>query len=67
MLYGDGMVRLAERVYFFRELYRNEGDVVVDGEICYCDKAKYPRGERLGIRRCVNGFYLDRICLKVAA
>jgi len=61
----DGTVRFAERVSFHKALCPKSNDPVVelsvDGRTLYLDKAKYERGAELGIRRCINGFYIDSI------
>ena len=68
----DNTVYLSERVSFFDHICRNNSsrDVVIEieinGEIIYCDKAKYEEAQNLGVRRCLNGFYLDSIQLKSA-
>lgn len=60
---SDGTVRLCERVFFFEDLYPGVGDAVVeiaiDGQVRYCDKAKYEESEGIGVLRCTNGFYID--------
>jgi GNAT superfamily N-acetyltransferase len=63
----DNVIHLGKRVSFFEYIYsRNTGrDVVVeievDGNIIYSDKAKYKEAEYRGIKRCRNGFYIDKI------
>ncbi len=57
----DGEVWLAERVLGLRRI--EEGDAVlrvtVNGQEWYCDKAKYERAEDLGVKRCLNGFFVE--------
>ncbi len=64
----DGVIHLGERVFFFEDLYRNVQDVVVqvevNGEVRFCDKARYEEAHQLGVRRCTNGFYIDAIHLR---
>jgi N-acetylglutamate synthase-like GNAT family acetyltransferase len=66
----DGTVHLADRVLFHERIYEHVRDVVVEivinGKCVYCDKAKYPNAEELGVARCLNGYYLDRITLEPA-
>lgn len=62
----DGVVHLSERVCFFDWPRCPTGDDVVveievDGELRFCDKAKYDEAKLLGVRRCTNGFYIDFI------
>lgn len=63
----DGVIHLAERIVCFTRLHPNVGDpifkIAVNGVIRFCDKAKRPQAEALGIQRCSNGYYLDRIQL----
>lgn len=62
-----GLIQLAERVVCFERLYENLGlgdpyfKILVNGRILFNDKAKRDQAELLGIQRCKNGFYLDRI------
>ncbi len=66
----DNNIYLSERVSFFEDIYRqNTGrDVVVeievDSKIIYCDKAKYSEAQTLGVKSCLNGFYIDKIQLQ---
>ena len=61
----DGVVHLGERVFFFEDLYGDVGDpvveIVIDGQCQYLDKAKYDQARAIGIRRCVNGYFIDAI------
>ena len=61
----DGLVHLDHQVQFCTELYSNIVDAVVridvDGETLCFENAKYPLARRLGVQRCENGFFLDRI------
>lgn len=63
----DALVCLAERIFCFTRLYSDVGDpffkIVVNGEVRFHDKAKRSQAEALGVRRCSNGFYVDRIHL----
>lgn len=67
---SDGVVHLGERVFFFGTLYPDIRDPVVEidveGQMIYRDKAKYKEAERIGVRRCANGFYIDQIHLPSA-
>lgn len=60
-------VQLAERVFFFAKLHPDARDVVaeviVGSQEVYSDKAKYPEGEKIGFKRCTNGYQIDRILL----
>lgn len=62
---SDGIVHLAERTYFFENLYPMAGDLVaevmIDGSLRYRDKAKYKDAQQIGIYRCTNGFYIDKV------
>lgn len=64
---SDGDVFLAERVHWFSTLpgLDRQGGVVlrivVDGREIYCDKARYPDAEDLGLKQCRNGYFLDCI------
>lgn len=63
----DDIVHLGERVFFFNILYPEVKNVIVEieinGEIKYCDKAKYEKAHLIGLRDCANGFYIDTIHL----
>ena len=65
LLYPDATIRLAKRVYLFERLYPEARDpvveIAVEGQVRYRDKAKRDDAERLGVARCSNGFFLDRI------
>jgi len=60
---SDGVVHLGERVFFVEELYFEAGDSIVeieiDGQVRYFDYAKNEEAQRIGVRRCTNGFYID--------
>jgi hypothetical protein len=62
---SDGIVHLAERSYFFENLYPRAGDpvaeVIIDESLRYRDKAKYKDAQQIGIYRCTNGFYIDKV------
>lgn len=62
---SDDNILLAERVSYFELLYPMAQDPVVevkvDGVLIYCQKAKYENAQRLGILRCRNGFFIDRL------
>ena len=51
--------------YRLAVIHDERGDIVVEitvgGSRRYLDKAKYPEAKRLGLQRCTNGFYIDRI------
>lgn len=61
----DNVVHLSERVFCFKELYPDTRDPVVEievsGQLLYCDKAKYEEAQRIGVRRCPNGFFIDHV------
>jgi GNAT superfamily N-acetyltransferase len=65
MAYRDGTIRLVERVYIFERLYPSARDIVVEitvgGRVRYRDKVRCEDAERFGVRRCSNGFFIDRI------
>lgn len=62
---SDGVVHLEERVSILSALHRNGHapvvEIEIDNIVKYCDKAKYETAEGLGVQRCTNGFYIDRI------
>ncbi len=64
---ANGTIHLAQRIQFHEEAIRRErGDdlvveVTVDGHRRYLDKAKYSEAKRIGVRRCMNGSYIDAI------
>jgi GNAT superfamily N-acetyltransferase len=64
----DGTLYLGERVLFHEIAYPDARDVVVEIEVnggcLFLDKAKYPEARRLGVTRCKNGFYIDKINTK---
>ena len=61
----DGIIHLAERVIFFKELYPDSLDPVIEVEVAnqvrFCDKAKYPEARGIGVQRCDHGFYIDYV------
>jgi GNAT superfamily N-acetyltransferase len=63
----NGVVHLSERVAFFEVLYIENmlRDVVVEievnGEVLFCDKAKREAANSIGLKRCLNGFFIDKI------
>jgi hypothetical protein len=66
----DGMVHLDRQVQFYPRVLFEEGDPIVRIEVngrplCF-EKAKYKLAMRLGVGRCTNGFYVDRINLNAA-
>jgi predicted N-acetyltransferase YhbS len=65
MVYADGTIRLAKRVHLFSRLYPDARDVVVEivvnGEVRYRNKAKYDETTLIGVQRCSNGYFIDRI------
>lgn len=64
-LLTDGTIHLGERVFFYEALYPKEGDTMmrinVDGTSIFLDKAKNKEAKLVGLNRCPNGFYIDRI------
>jgi GNAT superfamily N-acetyltransferase len=62
---SDGIIHLAERIYIFSEYRADCRDPVVEVEVAgqrlFRDKAKYSEATKIGIQRCNNGFYLDKI------
>jgi len=67
ILAPDGSIYLARRVQFHDMAFPNVKDVVVEIEVngtCqFRNKAKYDESRKIGITRCTNGFYIDRIRL----
>ena len=65
---ADSKVHLPERVQFHKEIYKTGRDTVVEieieGEKIYLDKAKYQEAQKIGVCRCINGFYVDQIKLE---
>lgn len=65
----DNVVHLGERVAFFEDIYRQGTaqdlvvEIEVDGNILCTEKAKYSEAQDRGIKRCLNGFYIDKIKL----
>lgn len=61
----EGVTHLAERVHYAERPGTRSNDLVIeleiDGEVRYCDKAKYPEAQVFGVRRCKQGFFIDRI------
>lgn len=61
----DGIVHLRRQVQFFPGIYSDVRDAVVsinvEGETLCCEKAKYPLPRKLGVQRCTNGYFIDRI------
>ena len=68
VLTTDNIAHLKNRVYFFKRIYPDIGDpvveIIVDGKVLICDKAKYVEASQFGVCRCTNGFYIDRLLLK---
>jgi GNAT superfamily N-acetyltransferase len=65
---SDGVVHLAERVVYFKELHPGSLDPVIEIEVAnqirFCDKAKYPEARNIGVQRCDHGFYIDCVLPK---
>jgi GNAT superfamily N-acetyltransferase len=64
-------IKLAERVFLFTAtMVPSFKDPVVaidvDGKQLYKDKAKYQDAQRLGVRRDINGFFIDELTLPSA-
>ena len=65
----DNVIHLSKRVSFFEDAYRKNTDrdvvveIEVDGNIIYFDKAKYSEAQYRGMKRCRNGFYIDKVQL----
>lgn len=63
----DGKVYLAERASFSISFHRLSRDlvieIIVDGELIYRDKAKYPDAKDHGVKSCRNGFYIDAVTI----
>jgi GNAT superfamily N-acetyltransferase len=68
-LLEDGIIQLAERISFHERIFPRQphggNDTVVQIEIdeivVYIDKARYEEAAVRGVRRCVNGYYIDSI------
>jgi len=62
---SDGVIHLNERVSLFNLLHPDCRDVVVEikvaGQCWYCNKAKYPEAEQIGVKSCLNGFFIDQL------
>lgn len=62
---AENVVCLPERVCAFRKLCPEPSDALVEiatnGKTLYFDKAKYSEASNLGVRRCANAFYVDKI------
>lgn len=61
----NGMIYLAHRIIFHESAFPKSDDVVVEVEICgttfYLDKARYQEARDLGVIRCQNGYYIDKL------
>ena len=63
----DNVIHLSKRVSFFEDAYRKNTDrdvvveIEVDGNFIYFDKAKYSEAQYRGMKRCRNGFYIDKV------
>lgn len=61
----NGMIYLAHRIIFHERAFPKSNDAVVEVEICgstfYLDKARYQEAQDLGVIRCQNGYYIDRL------
>jgi len=61
----DGSIYLPYRVQFHEEAFPNVRDVVVEIEVngtcIFRDKAKYDGAQRVGVKRCTNGYYIDMV------
>jgi GNAT superfamily N-acetyltransferase len=62
---SDGVVHLAERVFYFDEFHIDERnpfvEIVVDGNLRLNESAANSNAHRIGITRCRNGFFIDKI------
>ena len=63
----DNIVHLKDRVFFFERIYsglrETVVEIIVDGDVLLCDRARDDEAAQLGMRRCTNGFYIDRVLL----
>ena len=60
----NGLVHLRERVSFHEAIHSARDtvvEIIMGGDTLYCDKAKYDEARHIGIRRCLNGYFVDRI------
>jgi GNAT superfamily N-acetyltransferase len=61
----DGTLYLAHRVQFHEKAFFNVRDAVVEieleGNSRYRDKAKYEEAHKIGVMRCINGYYIDML------
>lgn len=62
---ADGVIHLDRRIAFHEAVVEGHDDLVVevtlDSQRLYMDKAKYEESASLGVIRCTNGYYIDRI------
>jgi GNAT superfamily N-acetyltransferase len=65
LVMSEGMVHLKQRAAFCKKIHDETGDIVIEiiagGECWYLGKAKYPEAKVLGVQRCSNGFYIDKV------
>lgn len=65
---SDNVVHLAERVFYFEPFHPDERnpvvEIVVDGNLHLNESAANSNAHRIGITRCRNGFFIDKILLK---
>jgi hypothetical protein len=58
---------LSSRVFFHKRQFEVTGDVLIEVEVSGCcmhyDKAKRDKSREFGLRKCVNGYYIDVINL----
>ena len=56
-------VHLPERVLCYADLIGRDlvVRVLVGGQEWYCDKARYAEAAALGVQRCFNGFFVDKL------
>jgi GNAT superfamily N-acetyltransferase len=60
-----GIIYFAQRILFHEKAFPDVKDVVVEievnGIVRFLDKAKYEEAQQIGVTRCRNGFYIDKI------
>lgn len=62
---AEGDILLDRRILFHKTAHPGAWDVLVEikvnGTVRYLDKAKYGEAQAIGVVRCRNGWYIDRI------
>ncbi|MFZ6689304.1 GNAT family N-acetyltransferase [Undibacterium sp. SXout11W] len=62
---SDGVVHLAERIFYFDPFHSDETnpvvEIVIEGKIHINKYATHAEAQRSGVRQCRNGFFIDKI------